>query len=302
LARIARGHDDVMAELRELARDLETDAAVRAGDDGDLWHELPLRLPGTGQLLDCGGFPESAIMRILGTFVTLVAALAIAAAGWFIGDGLRTARMDDRYVTVKGLAEREVQADLAVWPIRYVATGNALADVQATLRRQTEVIRGFLEKAGISGAEIELAGVEVTDVAAQAWRDGPVRERFIVAQTLMVRTEDVAAVEAASRKLGELLEAGIVLSSDYGPVNKPSYVFTGLNDIKPEMIAEATRNARAGAEQFAADSGSRLGAIRRANQGLFQILPRNQVSGTSEAQELEKTVRVVSTLEYYLED
>lgn len=241
-------------------------------------------------------------MRILGTFVTLVAALAIAAAGWFIGDGLRTARMDDRYVTVKGLAEREVQADLAVWPIRYVATGNALADVQATLRRQTEVIRGFLEKAGISGAEIELAGVEVTDVAAQAWRDGPVRERFIVAQTLMVRTGKVAAVEAASRNLGELLEAGIVLSSDYGPANKPSYVFTGLNDIKPEMIAEATRNARAGAEQFAADSGSRLGSIRRANQGLFQILPRNQVSGITESQELEKTVRVVTTLEFYLED
>lgn len=241
-------------------------------------------------------------MRIIGTFVTLVAGLAIAAAGWFIADGLRTARMDDRYVTVKGLAEREVQADLALWPIRYVATGNALADVQATLREQTAVIRAFLERAGISGEEVELAGVEVTDVAAQAWRDGPVRERFIVAQTLMVRTAKVAAVEAASRNIGELLEAGIVLSSDYGPANKPSYVFTGLNDIKPEMIAAATRNARSGAEQFAADSGSRLGAIRRANQGLFQILPRNQVSGISESQELEKTVRVVSTLEFYLED
>ena len=241
-------------------------------------------------------------MRSLFAIVTLVAALGMAAAGWFVGEGLRTARMDDRYVTVKGLAEREVQADLALWPIRYVATGNALAEVQARLREQTETIRGFITESGIPANSVEIHGVEVTDLAAQAWRDSPARERFIVAQTLMVRTTEVAAIEAASRNVGELLEAGIVLSSDYGPANKPSYVFTGLNDIKPEMIAEATRNARAGAEQFAADSDSRLGVIRRANQGLFQIRPRNDVSGASEENELEKTVRVVSTLEYYLED
>ncbi|HEX6927788.1 MAG TPA: SIMPL domain-containing protein [Gammaproteobacteria bacterium] len=242
-------------------------------------------------------------MNISRLLAALSLAVAIALAGWFVGDGFMQGRKGDRFVTVKGVSEREVTADLALWPLRYVATGNELAAVQKTLREQTAQIREFLTNAGIPDDAIEIQGVEVTDVAAQAWREGPVRNRFIVAQTLIVRGTDVKVIETASRSIGELLDAGIVLSTDYGPQsNSPNYIFTRLTQIKPEMIAEATRNARAAAEQFAADSGSHLGGIRRANQGVFQILPRIAVGGMPEEKQVEKTVRVVSTVEYYLED
>lgn len=242
-------------------------------------------------------------MKSANFIAALLLALGFALAGWFVGNGFLQGRMDDRFVTVKGVSEREVKADLAVWPLRYVATGNELAAVRETLRGQTETVRGFLAAAGIPGEAVRNHSVEVTDVAAQAWREGPVQNRFIVAQTLIVRSENVDTIEAASRNLGELLDAGIVLANDYGPQsNTPSYLFTDLTDIKPGMIAEATRNARAAAEQFAADSGSRLGGIRRANQGVFQILPRDPVGGMSEEKQVEKTVRVVSTIDYFLED
>lgn len=235
--------------------------------------------------------------------VAIIVALGIAAAGAFVGGGFLKSRLDDRFVTVKGVSEREVAADLALWPLRYVATGNELSAVQDRLRQQTAQIQQFLRDANIPDNAVEVQGIEVTDVAAQAWREGPVQNRFIVAQTLLVRSTDVDAVKAASQRMGELLDAGTVLANDYGPQsNVPSYLFTGLTAIKPAMIAEATKNARAGAEQFAADSGSRLGGIRRANQGLFQILPRDPVAGTMEEKQVDKTVRVVSTIEYYLED
>ncbi len=235
--------------------------------------------------------------------VALIVAVGIAAAGAFVGGGFLKSRLDDRFVTVKGISEREVQADLALWPLRYVATGNELSAVQDQLRAQAVQIKEFLLDAGIPEDAVEVQGIEVTDVAAQAWREGPVQNRFIVAQTLLVRSQDVETVKSASQRMGELLDAGIVLANDYGPQsNVPSYLFTGLTAIKPDMIAEATKNARAGAEQFAADSGSRLGGIRRANQGLFQILPRDPVAGMMEEKQVDKTVRVVSTIEYYLED
>jgi hypothetical protein len=119
----------------------------------------------------------------------------------------------------------------------------------------------------------------------------------------MVRSDDPATVYAASQDMGELVEAGIVLSSGtgYGPA-APTFLFTRLNDLKPEMIAEATASAREAAEQFAADSRSGVGGIRRANQGVFVILPRDQAPGITEGAQLHKTVRVVSTIDYYLKN
>jgi len=233
----------------------------------------------------------------------LLVAAGLALAGWFVGHGFLESRPASRYVTVKGISERPAKADLAIWPLRFVATGNDLAAVQTTLRKQNDVIRAFLRAASIAEDAVEVQGLEVTDVTAQAWRDAPVQNRFIVAQTLVVRSIDVDAIKAASQRVGELLDAGIVLSNDQGPQsNVPSYVFTKLNEIKPAMIAEATQNARAAAQQFAADSGSRLGGIRHANQGLFQIQPRDPVGGISEEKQIDKIVRVVSTIDYLLED
>jgi hypothetical protein len=234
-------------------------------------------------------------------FVAVVlVALAVALAGRFIGEGFRLGRQEERFVSVKGISERDVKADLVLWPLRFVSTGNELTAVQAKNRADADAVRRFLVGAGVPAEAIEVQGVEVTDVLANAYRSGPVDTRFIVAQTLMVRSRDVDRMAAASQRVGELVDAGVVLSSEGG--GGPYYLFTKLNDVKPAMIAEATKRAREGAEQFAADSGSRVGGIRRANQGLFQILARDDTPGTSEQRQINKTVRVVSTIDYLLVD
>lgn len=236
-------------------------------------------------------------MRLL---AALVLAAGLVGTGWLVGDGV-SRRGADRWVTVKGISEREVRADLALWPLRFVATGDDLPRVQQQSRTDADAVRRFLTGAGLPAEAIEVQGVEVTDVLANAYRSGPIESRFIVAQTLMVRSTDVDRVAAVSQRVGELVDAGVVLSSEGGG-GGPYYLFTQLNDVKPAMIAEATKRAREGAEQFAADSGSRVGGIRRANQGLFQILARDDVPGTSEPRQIAKTVRVVSTVDYLLED
>jgi hypothetical protein len=180
----------------------------------------------------------------------LILAIGLAAGGWLIGQGFRESRTAERYVTVKGTSERTVKADLALWPIRFVATGNDLAQVQAKLVKDAATIRKLLSSAGLTEKDIELQRLDVTDLLAQAYRSGPVDSRFIVAQTLMARSRNVDQIAAAGQRLSELVDAGVVLSNEFGP-GGPVYLFTKLNDIKPEMIAEATQNARAAAEQFA---------------------------------------------------
>ena len=142
------------------------------------------------------------------------------------------------------------------------------------------------------------------DANADQYRtERAVGSRFVINETLVVRSTDPQKIQNATEKVGELVEAGVVLSSgdDYRS-GGATYIYSGLNAIKPDMIAEATARAREAAEQFARDSGSRVGAIRRANQGTFEILPRDRVPGASEDIQLAKTVRVVSTVEYLLED
>lgn len=201
---------------------------------------------------------------------------------------------------MRGLAEREAKADLVHWPLRLVATSDDLAAAQAEVQRTLGLVQAFMTEGGIPAEAIEVEGVEVTDLLAQAYRSGPVESRFIVGLELMIRHADVDGVKALSQRVGELVEAGVVLTSD-GP-RGPFYLFTRLNDIKPGMIAEATRNAREAADQFAADSDSEIRGIHRASQGLFQILPRDNAPGQSEERQLFKTVRVVTTIEYRLGD
>ncbi len=231
-----------------------------------------------------------------------ILALGLAVAGHGVGRGLARFRAADRYVSVKGLAEREVLADVALWPLRFSATNDDLALAQARIKRGQEATLAFLQRHGIDASQVELQNLEVTDILANPYRgSGPIESRFIILQTLMVRTSEPEKVEAASQAVGELVEAGVVLTSEGGPTLGPTYLFTKLNDLKPEMIKEATANARRAAEQFASDSGSRLGGIRTANQGTFVILARDQAPGVTEESQRHKLVRVVSTIEFMLE-
>lgn len=230
-----------------------------------------------------------------------VLAVGLAAGGFLAGQGFAQARLADRFVTVKGVAELDVEADLAVWNIQFASGGNDVAAVQRTIAANVELTLDFLERYGIAREQVSVAGLRVVDVAANPYQQGPTTNRFSVTQTMVVRSEEPRVVEEASQNVSELVEAGVVLVSgqEYGP-GGPTYIFRGLNDVKPTMIAEATERAREAATEFARDSGSELGAIRRASQGVFQILPRDPAPGVSEQNRIEKTVRVVSTIEYLL--
>ncbi len=177
------------------------------------------------------------------------------AAGYLAGDGLVKSRLGDRSVSVKGLSEREVKADLALWALRFVVTGNDLAETQAEVKRNAEVVGNFLKSHGFSEEEIELQAPQVTDRLAQMYSSGQFDTRFIIAQQLVLRSTDVDKVAAANRDSSALVEQGVVLSNEYGPV-RPSYLFTRIADVKPEMLEEATLRAREAAETFAADSGA----------------------------------------------
>ena len=240
-------------------------------------------------------------LGVLTVLAALVLAAGVAAGGRFVGDGFKEARLGDRFVTVKGLSERDVRADLALWPIRFVATGDDLAQTRAKTAADSRAVAEFLTAQGFPPDAFESQSVQVTDLLAQPYRSGPVESRFIIAQLVMLRSPDVERVAAASRETSRLVDAGVILNAEGFPVG-PIYLFTGLNDLKPEMIAEATARAREGAEQFAADSGSRVGGIRQASQGVFQILPRDNAPGLAEHEQINKTVRVVSTVDYYLTD
>ncbi len=230
--------------------------------------------------------------------------LAIAFAGAAVGHGFARGRAADRYVTVKGIAEREAKADLALWPLRVVAADNDLGRAHQRIETSIRLIRSFLARQGIDTTTAELQEFKVTDTYANEYRPaGEAGTRYVIRQTLMVRSEQPQTVLAASQHVGELVQAGVVLSSgdEYG-MGGPTFLFTGLNELKPEMIAEATARAREGAEQFARDSKSALGGIRHASQGVFEILPRDQAPGIQQESQLVKTVRVVSTVEYSLRE
>ena len=234
-------------------------------------------------------------------------ALGLALAGWLAGAGVARVRTADRTVSVKGVAEREARADLAIWPLRLVAADNDLGAANASLQRSLQTVRGFLRAQGLdstSGTEVALQDFGVNDAATNQYGGGAqVTTRYVIRQTLIVRSTSPERVLAASQRVGELVSAGVVLSSggEYG-TGGPTFVFTKLNALKPAMIAEATARAREGAEQFARDSRASLGGIRRASQGVFEILPRDQAQGITQEGQLVKTVRVVTTVEYGLRD
>ncbi|HEX2163228.1 MAG TPA: SIMPL domain-containing protein [Thermoanaerobaculia bacterium] len=223
----------------------------------------------------------------------LLLALGLAAGGALLARGLFAARAADRFVTVKGLSEREVPADLALWPIVFTNTGNDLSALQEQVEQDAAAIRGFLGRFGFEPGEATLSAPRVTDYLAQGgYRDQGPAERYLVESTVTLRSGDIEAVRRAIQASGELVRAGVALIRSYE--YNTQYLFTQLEAVKPEMIAEATRDARRAAEQFAEDSGARVGGIRRAQQGYFSIEDRDPFSPET------KKVRVVTTVEYFL--
>jgi hypothetical protein len=221
-------------------------------------------------------------------------AVGMIGGGALIGQGVVNARVGDRSVSVRGLAERDVKADLAVLPLRFTASGEVLSEVQGRIDGDLGIVRQFLTAQGYPADAVSLGRLEVADRRSREYGSQDSGPRFILAQTVIVRTQDVDRVQATTRALNDLVRQGVVLQDFSGP----TYVFTGLNDVRPAMIAEATAAARTGAEQFAEDSGAPLGPIRQATQGSFQILARDEIG--DESQSPDKKVRVVTTITYRL--
>ncbi|MGO9016800.1 MAG: SIMPL domain-containing protein [Syntrophobacteraceae bacterium] len=242
------------------------------------------------------------ILLALGIFLGLVIGAAI------LGRSIEEIRKSERYVTVKGFAERDVKADLAVWPIKVKTAGDNLSEVSQSSEQTRKKVVQFLIEKGFKPEEIVNQYLTVSDRQAESSKvkDGL---RYVADATIVLRSNDVDKVQRVSQMTDELINAGVVISESRG-YEGLSYMFTRLNAIKPEMMAEATKNARAAANQFAQDSGSKIGAIRKASQGLFSINDRDRVAGQAEntdhyyfspSSDLNKRVRVVLTIDYFLE-
>jgi hypothetical protein len=227
-------------------------------------------------------------------------AIGLTTSGYVLGDGLRRAKMAERTVTVRGVSERNVTADLATWTVNFSHQGTDLAPVQGSVDAQAHAVRAFFQNAGfrpddIADSDISLSREQPTDSDGKPV--GP--QRLVVRRVIQLRTNDVMKARAAYARQSELLRDGVELSG-----SNISYTFTRLNDLKPGMIAEADHNARQSAEQFARDSGAEVGRIKTASQGYFSIGARDgeecdDCGSTGGSSPFQK-VRVVTTIDYDL--
>lgn len=241
-------------------------------------------------------------MKLIGIVAALFVAAGIALAGWFVGTSLVESRQPLRTVTVKGLSERAVQADLGFWPIRFVATGRSLEVARASLESSEQAVRAFLADRGFAEDEIQVQNVLVEDRAA-GYNAGSMNDeyRFVLTEDMLVTTARVTDLADASRSVADLLRQGVVFSSDAYSAGA-SFVFTNINDLKSEMLTEATTRAKETAAQFATESGAQVGDIQSANQGVFEILPAVDIPNDRPEKQIDKKVRVVTTITYFLVD
>ncbi len=225
----------------------------------------------------------------------LIIAIGIVVLGLSLKSGIDNFAYNDRQVTVRGLAEREVKANKVTWPIVYKQVGNDLQALWSNINSTNETIVKFLTDNGVSRDEILVNAPQVIDLQADRYSSNDIRFRYNVTSIITVTSSEVDKINALINRQAELLKVGIAITAgDWD--NKVTYDFTDLNSIKPDMIAEATKNAREAAEKFAADSDSNIGKIRSASQGQFSIEDRDQYTPYI------KKIRVVSTIVYYLED
>jgi hypothetical protein len=244
-------------------------------------------------------------MAVLASLARLLGAIAIglglAAAGWFVGEGLRAPPPPEAgRITAQGTAERDVRADLAVWPLRFVVTGDYLTDVRAAVGEAENAVRKFVTDGGLDPASLTVSGVEVSDVYALPNRTGQVAARYIARETLLLRTGDVDKVAALARRAGDLLAVSVALSGE-GPTGAgPVYLYTKAEEERAELEEGADRDAKAAAEKLAQDGGAQLGGLLKASRGALEILPQDEVPGVPETARIEKRLRMTTTVEYAL--
>ena len=225
-----------------------------------------------------------------------ILAMAIVVFGTFIKNSLDRYTDKERVVTVKGLSEREVSADKVIWPLIYKELGNDPAEIYQRIEKKNAIVIDFLKKHGLSDSEITENPPLVKDRFADSWSQENIVNRYVASSVIIVNSTQVDLARNIMQNQAELMKIGIALICEEYGNNTIKYEFTGLNGIKPEMVEESTRNARATAEKFAKDSDSELGKIRRATQGQFSITDRDNNTPYI------KNVRVVSTIEYYIKD
>lgn len=225
--------------------------------------------------------------------ILLAAGLAIF--GVQIGQAVKKGREFDRYLTVRGLSEREVKATLAIWPIRFAVYAEDLPQLKQTIEKTKSVVQIFLAEQGIAAESISQGLPVISDKSEERSNDEKnTLPRYKAITTLVVRSNKVDVVKQAIQRADALLEKGITLvSNEYG--DRTQFLFDGVNEVKPDMIKEATANARVAAEKFAQDSKAKVGAIRRAYQGVLEIDDRDVA--TPEI----KVLRVVTTVDFFLE-
>lgn len=217
-------------------------------------------------------------------------AFGVISGGYLLGDGLKRAKAADRSVTVRGLAEKDMTADLATWSISYSATGFDLPTVRAEIDNNTKELQGYFNGLGFKPADLTPTGAGVN----QYLNNGV--NTITITQRMLLRTTDIARAQKAVAQQFDLVRRGVTLQEGSGM----KYSFTKLNDVKPDMVAAATRDARAAAEQFAKDSGAGVGGIKGATQGYFSIDARDGEGGDGSSDTPYKKVRVVTTVDFYL--
>ena len=229
----------------------------------------------------------------------VICGVCVALGLWILGAqvkrGLNSISDNQRVVTVRGLAEKEVMANKVTWPIVSKLVGNDLPSIYANMESTNKAILNFLKANGISDDEISVNPPQVIDLQADRYSNNNNPYRYNVTNVVVVTSKQVEKVNKLIERQTELLKQGIaVVAGDYQ--YQTTYEYTDLNSVKPEMIAEATKNAREAANKFAEDSDSRLGKIKTASQGQFSIEDRDQYTPYI------KNIRVVSTIVYYLKD
>jgi hypothetical protein len=240
---------------------------------------------------ESSGKPVAAL--ILGIFI----AVGLSIAGICLARAVESAKRFECFVTVKGLSEREVPADLGIWPVRFRVAANDLKALEDQIATGRRTIHEFLTATGFNENEISSVPPQITDAEATANASSNEQAksafRYSALVTVLLRSSKVDDIRKAMEKSDQLVQSGVALGGDEY-AGRAEFLFTGINKIKPDMIEEATVNARKAAEKFAADSNSKVGAIRRATQGTFEINDRDSSSPH------RKIVRVVTTVDYFL--